>query len=365
MRVHYSPHSESSASASPYCSGLKPPSPKALMFALLLSLNSILPASADSNSTQPTVTQLFNVKTVKAKEIESAKTRTYYGFIRADESRVFDLSPRFGGFIETLYVDKQYAKVGKGEKLAQVYSPEVYKAKEEYLNSLNFNARRSSPGMLKSARIKLELLGLPESEIDTIARTKRSSTLTTIVSSASGWVFEKRVNDGSAFKAGTKLFRIVDLDKVWLEAKIYQKELPLLEHFAQFKVKATGVQKQYDAKKLLLYPSLDPKEATATLRLEIDNAEGKLKPGMYATITASAATDKTLVIPRTAAIRKNGRWFVFLASEYEGEYEPAEISLKPLDNRYYQVTEGLSTGDEVVNNALFMMDSDAQINGLY
>jgi len=321
--------------------------------------------AVENRTDRPTVTQLFNVKTVKVTKVKSAKARTYYGYIKAEESRVYDVSPRFGGYVEKLYADTQFAKAAKGEKLARVYSPEVYKAKEDYLNSLNFNARRASPGMLKSARIKLELLNLPKSEIEAIRKTKKSAQFTAIISPVSGWVFEKTINQGSAFKSGSKLFEIVDLGKVWIEAKIYQDDLPLLKSLTKFSVKATGTEKIYDAKKLLLYPSLDPKEATATLRLEIDNPEGVLKPGMYGTITASAEAAEMLIIPRSAAIRKNGKWYLFLASEYKGEYEPIEVSLKPLDKSYYQVLSGVNEGNEVVNNSLFMMDSDTQINGLY
>ncbi len=64
-------------------------------------------------------------------------------------------------------------------------------------------------------------------------------------------------------------------------------------------------------------------------------------------------------------MRKNGQWYAFLATEFKGEYEPAKIELKPLDNKYFEIISGLNEGDSVVNNALFMMDSDAQINSIY
>ena len=110
---------------------------------------------------------------------------------------------------------------------------------------------------------------------------------------------------------------------------------------------------------------LNPKEATATLRLELDNSEGLLKPGMYAKVHASAQTQSKLVIPRTAVMRKSGIWYAFLATEFKGEYEPIVVEVKPLDNKHFEVIKGLHKGDTLVNNALFMMDSDAQINSVY
>ncbi len=322
--------------------------------------------SADANRTEaPTVTQLFSVKLVKVEKQKAAKSRNYFGYIKAEDSRIVDVVPRFGGFVEKLYADTKYMKVKKGEKLVQVYSPEVLQAKEEYLNSLNYDSKRSSPGMLRSARTKLELLGLPAGEISTIKSSQSAAKLTTLRSPVNGWIFEKNINGGSAFKTGSKLFEIVDLDSVWVEAKIYQQDISLLKQLTEFRIKATGAGKTYSAKKLLLYPSLDPKEATATLRLEVDNTDGELKPGMYVSIDTSSEATEKLLLPRTAAIRKNGKWYAFLASEYEGEYEPVEIDVKPIDRNSYEVLSGLSEGDEVVDNSLFMMDSDAQINGLY
>ena len=86
---------------------------------------------------------------------------------------------------------------------------------------------------------------------------------------------------------------------------------------------------------------------------------------MYAKVYASADAKSRLVIPRTAAIRKNGTWYAFLATEFKGEYEPIVIEIKPLDSKHYEIIKGLKEGDTLVNNALFMMDSDAQINGVY
>ena len=86
---------------------------------------------------------------------------------------------------------------------------------------------------------------------------------------------------------------------------------------------------------------------------------------MYIKANASSTNKSRLVIPRTAAIRKDSIWYAFLATEFKGEYEPVKIEVKPLDNKYFEVLKGLNTTDTIVNNALFMMDSDAQINGIY
>ena len=98
--------------------------------------------------TKHTVEQLFNVQTVKVKQEQVASSKKSYGYVVADESRTYDVVPRFGGYVTKLYITKTYQKVAKGDPLVQVYSPEVSKAKDEYLNSYHYSKERTDRGML-------------------------------------------------------------------------------------------------------------------------------------------------------------------------------------------------------------------------
>ena len=315
--------------------------------------------------TRATVKQLFNVTVTTVDEHSTAKEQVNYGYIVAEDSAKVDVLPWYSGFVKKLYADTLYTKVQKGDALAKVYSPEVYKAKQDYLNSINYNKKSSMPAMLKSAKVKLQLLGVDEKEIKCIETDQYADYYTTIHAPISGWIFEKNINEGASFNAKKRLFEIVNLEKVWMEVELFQKELFVLNTLSHFTVKVKGLAKTFDAKKTLLYPMLDPKEATATLRLSVDNKDELLKPGMYAKVHAMAKMHPRLVIPRTAAMRKNGTWYAFLATDFKGEYEPLEIKVQPLDNTSFEVLSGLHKGDTIVNNALFMMDSDAQINSIY
>ncbi|BAF71647.1 efflux RND transporter periplasmic adaptor subunit [Sulfurovum sp. NBC37-1] len=323
------------------------------------------PKKAQEKKNRRIIEQLFNVKTVKVKRLKAAKEQVNYGYIVVEDSRRVDVVAWYEGYVEALYADTLYQKIKEGDALAKVYSPEVYKAKQDYLNSLKFNAQRSSPGMLRGAREKLRLLNISDKEIEQIRSTRKIDLYTTIYAPMSGWIFSKKINEGSSFKKQAMLFEIVNLEQVWLEAKLFQKELTKLNTLQHFTVKVEGIPTVFKARKTLLYPRLNPKEATATLRLVVDNPNEELKPGMYAKVHASGKKQTDLVIPRTAALRKDGRWYAFIATEFKGEYEPIKIELEPLDNQYFVVKKGLSEGESVVNNALFMMDSDAQINSIY
>ena len=318
----------------------------------------------ENPNVKATVKQLFNVKTVQVKSMTTAKEQINYGHITADDSRKVTVTSWFSGYVEVLYVDTLYQKVKKGQALASVYSPEIYKAKQDYLNALKFNHNKAA-SMSRSAKTKLVLLGVSQKEILEVQSKAHVTRLTTIYAPSSGWIFEKSINQGSFINAKKSLFKIIDLSEVWLEAKIFQNQLATLNDLEDFKVNVQGIDTSFEAKKELLYPMIDPKEATATLRLSIKNNDEKLKPGMYAKLHSRMKNSSKLVIPRTAAIRKSGVWYVFLATEFKGEYEPLAIALKPFDNKHYEVIKGLNDGDTLVNNALFMMDSDAQINSVY
>ena len=314
---------------------------------------------------KPTIEQLFNVRTVQVKLVNTAKEQINYGYIKAQDSAMVDITTWYAGFVEELYADTLYKKVKKGDALAKVYSPEVYKAKQDYINSIDYNKKRAMPEMLRSAKIKLILLGVSQKEITALENNHAMDTYTTVYSPVSGWIFEKNINKGSAFSPKKRLFQIVNLESVWVEVKLFQDQLKNLKELKEFKVKVKGIDKTFIATKPLLYPKINEKEATVTLRLTLENKEELLKPGMYAKIYANTANKTRMVIPKTAAIRKNGKWYAFLATEFKGEYEPVEIELKPLDAQYYEVIKGLKEDDTLVENALFMMDSDAQINSIY
>ena len=306
---------------------------------------------------EATVAQLFSVQTVKVKSNTHSKTMKSFGFVKVDDSLVYDVTPRFGGFVEVLYADKLYKYVKKGEALAKVYSPEVLKAKDEYKNSLKYGKNKT---MTQSAKTKLQLLNVPSSEINT-----KVTDSTTLISPARGYIFQKNLNNNSAFKAKDTLFEIVNLESVWVEVKIHQEQLSTLKGVNNFTLTTPSLTQTFKAKSDGIYPKLDEKEESFTLRLEVKNPKNLLKIGMYMSVDMKQKEQTYLTLPTTAVIRKNGLFYVFIVGEYEGEYEPLEVEVEVLNPNTYIIKSGLSENEEVVNNALFMMDSDAQINGLY
>ncbi len=309
-----------------------------------------------------TVKQLFNVQTIKVKSVNGAQSQTYYGYVKEDDSKVYDVTPRFDGYIEELKANKSYMYVQKGALLATAYSPEVLRAKDEYLSIFSFTKKFPNKAMLESAKERLILLGVSTKEIEMIEKEGKTSRTTNIYAPSSGYVYEKNVVKGSAFSTKQTLFKIVNLSNVWVEVAIYPQDLDLVSKMNEFTISSPAG--DFKAKKELLYPKLSAKDAPFTLRVSVQNPKGKLLSGMYVSVSADMKKENYLTLPSSAVIFKNGKYYVFVKGDFEGEYTPRAIEAKEIDAHSYRV-KGLQNGDEVVNNALFMMDSDAQINGLY
>ena len=143
------------------------------------------------------VTQHFNVVTTTVKKERVTLRKEFYGYVAADEARIYDVVPRFGGYVEELRVGARYLHVRRSEKLAKVYSPDVYKAKEELLRSYSYAKGDRKNAMVRSAITKLKLLGVTKGEIAQLLKHKKVDETTTLYAPQSGYIFQKRINEGS------------------------------------------------------------------------------------------------------------------------------------------------------------------------
>ncbi|WP_201334121.1 MULTISPECIES: efflux RND transporter periplasmic adaptor subunit [unclassified Nitratiruptor] len=301
------------------------------------------------------IEQLFNVKTTTVEKKDLFVQKTYPAIVKLDESKIVDIAPRFSGYIEKLYAKEPLQHIKRGDILALVYSPEVYNAKEEYKNSLKFGLDKR---MTTASYLKLKLLNIPKDELKNPTKTL---TITKILAPIDGFLLKKDVYLGSFFQKGKTIFRLASNTYYWIEAQIPNKDINFYKQSDSIIAQIRNEKLQVKKHKLL--PLINSNSALAIVRLFVE-AKGILA-GEYAKVTIREHKKSILVIPKTAVIRKNGKWYAFRVGEYEGEYEPVVVQIKPLDNRYYQLISGLKEGETIADSAMFLLDSDAQINGLY
>jgi len=281
------------------------------------------------------------------------------GVVDFNETALTDITTKFKGWIEKLFVDATGREVKKGEPLFETYSPEIYNAELEYASL----TRSGNAALAKTTLERLQLLGIPEEQIRELSRSGQSARLITMRSPADGVVIEKNAVVGMMFEPGMNLYRLADLSIVWVKAQIYEQDMPFVRLGQEARARIASLPGQEFAGRVTyVYPTLDPKTRTAQVRMEFHNPGIQLKPGMFATVELeSELTPSALLVPESAVLRSGETTTVFVVLE-GGKFDPRTISIGLRDSLgNYQVLHGLAAGERVVTSAQFMLDSESQL----
>jgi len=306
----------------------------------------------------PVIAQNMGVRVGEVRRKALTRTLRAVGTVGFDETRVRDVNLKVAGWLEKVAVDYLGAPVKAGDPLFDLYSPELFSAQEEYLAAL----RHGPEDLVASARMRLSYFGVSDSQIDAIAARGVPQKALTITSSWPGLVVEKNANEGMRVEPGTKLYRIADLSKVWVMASLYEYQLPyVVEGQAAVMTLPYFPGVEFEGHVIYIYPTLDTQTREVRARIEFDNPNLLLKPGMFANveIRATLARDRVLV-PREAVIDTGLRQVAFV-SLGEGRFEPRTVRLGVEGEGVVEVLDGLQVGEKVVVSGQFLLDSEANI----
>ncbi|OGP13716.1 MAG: hypothetical protein A2052_01950 [Deltaproteobacteria bacterium GWA2_54_12] len=330
----------------------------------------------------PEKIQKIGVKSAPVERRNLARTIRTVGRVEPVEDRVHVITAKIPGWIEKLYVNRTDAMVGRGEKLLELYSPELISAQEEYLLALeSFEKVKNSPfpeavegskALLDAARQRLRYWDISDDQIEGLKKREAVSRTLAIRSPAAGSVTEKMVVEGQKIEAGEELFKIIDHSRVWVYGEVYEYEMP----YIKIGQKATLAPSYSPSEKHLgtiehIYTHLGsiryaPEEATAEsrtakVRFSLDNKDHKLKLGMYLNVEIEASVAKgALIVPDSAVIDTGIRKMV-IVDRRDGTFEPREIKTGARGAEAWEVLDGLSEGDWVVTSANFLVDSESNL----
>lgn len=321
----------------------------------------------------PNTIQSIGVRTAVVRAGELIKTIRTVGRVAYDERRISTVNSKVNGWIEKLHVNTTGEEVQKGAPLIDIYSPDLVSAQQEYLiahkhyeevrNSPFPDVVRGAAAMLDSAKKRLAFWDITEEQIAEVERSGNVRKTLTLYSPFRGVVVSKAAFDGSKVMAGMELFRIADLSRVWVMGDVYEYELPWVKPGIPATVTLDYLPgKKYRGTVAYVYPYLEGKTRTATVRVELPNPGLELKPDMYAHIElAPRVGGKSILIPSEAVIRSGIRNVVFVARG-EGRFEPREITLGlEGEEGTVQVLKGLAAGDNVVVSSQFLLDSESSL----
>lgn len=307
--------------------------------------------------------------TVKIRSLESEVRAT--ASIAMDETRIAQITPKFSGFVERLFVNSTGQAVRRGQPVAALYSPELYAAQQELLLAAKLDqspGQSSIPGMATSslnlvaaARERLRLWDMSDAEIDAILRAGRPTRTMTLMSPVAGVVMEKNVVQGQSAMAGAPLMTVADLSSVWAITELREADARSARVGATARVEVNAFPGQrIPGRVSYVYPALMEQTRTIRARIVLPNPDGRLKPGMFATVLLSSPQGSALSVPAAALIETGDRTYVF-ARMQDGSLMPHNVQTGRRTAGYVEILSGADAGWIVVTSAQFLLDSESNI----
>jgi Cu(I)/Ag(I) efflux system membrane fusion protein len=290
------------------------------------------------------------------------------GKVHADERNIAELTARFGGRIEKLFINFTGQNVTKGEKLATIYSPGLVTAQKELLEAITLKEAR--PSLYIAAKGKLKLWDLTDEQISGIEEKGEPQLYFDILSPISGTVTMRHVALGDYIKEGVALFRVINLKKVWVMFDAYESDLPWIKLGDKIDFTIQSIPgKNFSAKVTYIDPFINGKTRVAKVRVEVSNPKLTLKPEMFSTgllESKIAESGNKILIPKSSILWTGKRAVVYV--KVQNRENPSfifrEIVLGPEAGAFYVVAEGLEEGEEIAVNGVFKIDAAAQLQGL-
>ncbi len=317
----------------------------------------------DSVSIRPQVEQNLGIRVASVETATFGGTLTAVGRIEADEHRLYAVQTRVPGFIERLYVRAVGDAVGKNQKLADVYAPELFVAQQEYLALLKLVQVPDAASLQQAARTRLRLLGMAESEITALARAGQAKPRFGVYAPVPGVVAELGVREGGQIMPGASLMQLADLSTVWLIAEVPERDAGRLRPGEAVEARLESLPGVTIKGRIgLIYPTLDAATRTVRVRVELPNPQGRLRPGMYASAALAGQTREALAVPSESVIATGTRKVVIVKEG--GAFRPAEVETGGERDGRSEILKGLAAGEKVVVSGQFLIDSEASLSGV-
>ncbi|MFC0877406.1 efflux RND transporter periplasmic adaptor subunit [Saccharicrinis sp. FJH2] len=311
--------------------------------------------------------KLADVQTMTVTRGTPQKTIYLQGKVQVDERNIAELTARYGGRIEKLFINFTGQNVKKGEKLASIYSPELIAAQRELLEAITFKETR--PAIYNAAKSKLKLWDLSDEQIKAIEEKGEPQVYFNVLSPISGTVMMRHVALGDYIKEGSPLFRIADLSHLWVVFDAYESDLPWIKDGDEVNFTVQAVPgKTYTGKVNYIDPFINGSTRVAKVRVNVDNKSNALKPEMFVNGTVEseiAASSNDLLIPKTAVLWTGKRSVVYVKvpDRENPTFIYRQIDLGPEAGNFYVVAGGLAEGEEIAVNGVFKIDAAAQLQG--
>jgi Cu(I)/Ag(I) efflux system membrane fusion protein len=250
--------------------------------------------------------------------------------------------------------------IGAGAPIADLQLPEWGGAQGEYLAV----RRLGRADLTAAARQRLKLMGMSDALIGAVERTGRTNGTVTIRSPIGGVIQTLDVRAGMALAAGQSLAQVSGIGTVWLNAAVPEAQAGLVRTGQGASATLAAFPgESFAGRVAAILPAAQADSHTLTVRIELANRGGRLRPGMFAQVTFAGDGKPALLVPSEAVIRTGARTLVMLALP-DGRYRPAEVRTGREGGGRTEVLAGLAAGEKVVSSGQFLLDSEASLTGI-
>jgi len=293
------------------------------------------------------------------------------GTVMADETTLAQVVPKFGGFVEHLYVDFTGQVVRRGQPLLAIYSPELVAAQQELLVAARVDRTVGDsqvPGvpagdgsLVAATRQRLALWDISDVQIDDVLRTGRAAHTLTLYAPVTGTVLEKHVVQGQAIQAGETLLTLANLGHIWIDIALRETDAGAVRVGSATEVRLTAFPgRPFQGQVAYVYPTLDSATRSVRARIAVANPKGLLKPGMYATVRVTTPLRRALTVPTSAVMNTGDRTLVFV-DKGGGALMPRVVVPGRVAGDYTEIISGVDLGQRVVTSAQFLLDSESNL----
>jgi Cu(I)/Ag(I) efflux system membrane fusion protein len=315
--------------------------------------------------------QLVGVRLGVAERVSGRRTLRTTGRVAPDENATYPLVAGVSGWIRDVGSATTGTHVRKNEVLASLYAPDFVVAQQSYYSGLetfdrssnqqiqSFNQARVIEGVRRFADT-LRNLGVSEPQLATMSKNREMVQDIHVMSPVDGFVLVRNISKGLRFDRGFELYRIADLEHVWILADVYQHQLPFVQRGLHARITTTQENRSYDARVSRTEPIFDEETLTLKVRLETANPGLVLKPGMFVDVEFPIELPEALVVPADAIVDSGARKTVFV-DRGNGYFEPRQVETGWRIAGDVEVTKGLMASERIVISGTFLIDSESRM----
>jgi len=296
------------------------------------------------------------------KSAGSSTPKELSGSIQIDETKRFDQTTKYSGRIERLFVHSEGEVIRKGQKIAEIFSPEIYKTQKELL--IAARSKNNQPQYYHAVREKLRIMKFSDQWIDALESRGEAEAYFDLVAETGGTLIDLAISEGDAVKKGQLLYTTADLSAVWAQLDGYENDLESISVGQRVLLKSPNLSTFTSEGTISFIDKvLNEKTHTYNIRVEVSNDSGVLKPGMFVQATLEPRESNGLQIPARAVLWTGRRSLVYVQNA-SSSFELREVEIDQEDTEYYKVLSGLTEGESVVVSGAFQIDASAQLRGL-